>query len=272
MNIIQLLRTEKERIFQIADKREILDAMIEQIGAIEEDVRDYLIYETFVEWISYDVLKEEDLHYLFTEVLRLELLTASLGEERSQDVFLRSYASLLMATLLAKDQQVSFLTKEEVTPLLQKVGLLLARENDTRGYVDSFGSAHAIAHFADLNMIAIYHPHYNMQDAAKSLQAVTSACWKGNVYRDDEDERLTRVIIALVERGISEEMLIEWVEQTAERLDFYVQRNGYDPLYLTSRTMTMQLFKTLYFSLKMRYLFPNVQNVLYAEVSKRLAV
>ncbi len=267
-----MLQLEKERVFDTVEKEVVLDAMIRQIGVQNEEIRDRLIYQTFVEWISYDQLTEEDLRYLFTEVMRLQLLTTSLGEERSDDVFTRSYASLLMSTLLAKDQLTSFLTEEEVVPLLTNVGYLLDRENDTRGYIESFGPAHAIAHFADLNMIAIRHRYFNMTDAAKSLQAVTSACWKGTVYTDDEDERLTRVIIALVDRGISEEMLIEWVEQTAERLDFHAQRNGYDSLYLTSRTMTMQLFKTLYFSLKMRYIFPNVQNVLYAEISKRLAV
>jgi len=267
-----MLQLEKERIFETVEKERVLDAMVEKIGVRDEEIRDHLIYQTFVEWISYDQLTKEDLRYLFQEVMRLQLLTVSLGEERSTDVFTRSYASLLMSTLLAKDQLTSFLTEEEVTPLLANVGYLLDRENDTRGYVELDGPAHAIAHFADLNMIAIRHPFFNMTNAAKSLQAVTSACWKGHVYSDDEDERLARVIIALVERGISEEMLIEWVEQSSERLDFHAQRNGYDSLYLTSRTMTMQLFKTLYFSLKMRYLFPNVQNVLYAEISKRLAV
>lgn len=272
MNIEQLLRDEKETVLHDYPRADLLKEMVQQLASTNPTIRDRYVYSTFVEWISYDTITEEEMALLFRYVLEEQMLTRSLGEEKTDDVFARSYSALLMATLIAKDAMRPFLEKRQLELLFENVGYYLDRERDVRYEVGDKGLAHSVAHFADLNRVAIQHPSYSMVHSARTLQAIANNCWKGDVWTNDEDERFVSVILALVDQQIEEEMLIEWVEQMSERLSFYIQREGYTSVYLHARTMTLQLMKTLYFGLKVRHVMPKVQYVLSLEIGRHLSI
>lgn len=95
-----------------------------------------------------------------------------------------------------------------------------------------------------------------MRFAPILLQGIKNSLWKDSVYVDDEDERLVTIIEKLMAKGYPEEILIEWVEQVFDKLQFYLMEVGYTPQYFAARTNTLHFMKTLYFTLKFSQKLP----------------
>lgn len=248
----------------------LLQEMLTHIGSPDAELRDKLIYRTFIHILSDNLLRTEQLQYLFDTVTSDEFLYLKLGEELTDSVFTRSFSALLAAGILAKDAELLVLNDDRLQAFFQKIGRYLLLEKDTRGHVHDKGWAHSIAHGADLAAMTIKHPKFNLQYAPHILHALKLVTWKDTVFVDDEEERLINIIEALLARNYSEEALIEFVDQVFDKFEMHLVTQGYNEAFFSGRTCTLNLMKTLYFALKMNNIAPKLQNTIYGQVAKWL--
>lgn len=248
----------------------LLQQMLLQIGSTDAELRDQLIYRSFITLLSDNLLNSKQLQSLFNTATSEAYLYAQIGEDHTDSVFIRSFSALLVAGILAKDAELLVLEEEGLDRFFKKIGRYLLLEKDLRGYVDGKGWAHSIAHGADLASTTIKHPKFDLQYTPSILHALKLAAWKDNVYVNDEEERLVTIIESLLHRGYSEEALIEWVEQVFDQFEMHLLTQGYNPLFFSGRTCTLNMMKTLYFALKMNNQAPKLQNALYVQIAKWL--
>ncbi|WP_320940617.1 DUF2785 domain-containing protein, partial [Lysinibacillus capsici] len=212
----------------------------------------------------------QQLQYLFDTVTGEDFLYLHIGDKTEDSVFTRSFSALLVAGLLAKDAELLVLREENLEVFFKKIGRYLLLEQDTRGYVQEKGWAHSIAHGADLATTTIKHPKFDLQYAPSILHALKLVTWKETVFVNDEEERLINIVDALLLRNYSEEALIEFVEQAFDKFEMHLMTQGYNELFFSGRTCTLNFMKTLYFSLKMNNKAPQLQNTIYGQVAKWL--
>ncbi|MFJ7405069.1 MULTISPECIES: DUF2785 domain-containing protein [unclassified Lysinibacillus] len=248
----------------------LLKEMLTHIGSTDEKLRDHLIYRTFIDLLSDNLLNSQQLQYLFDTAIGEDYLYAKIGEQKEDSVFTRSFSALLVAGILAKDSELLILNETSLQSFFKKIGRYLLLEKDTRGHVEGKGWAHSIAHGADLAAMTIKHPKFDLQYAPSILHALKLATWKDVVYVNDEEERFVNIIEALLARDYSEEALSEWVEQSFDKFEMHLVTQGYNESFFSGRTCTLNAMKTLYFALKMNNQAPKLQNTLYIQVAKWL--
>lgn len=247
-----------------------LQEMLSHIGSTDAELRDQLIYRTFITLLSENLLTSYQLQYLFDTVTSEAYLYFQIGDEHSDSVFTRSFSALLIAGILAKDTELLVLEDEGLDNFFKKIGRYLLLEQDTRGHVEEKGWAHSIAHGADLATTTIKHPKFNLQYAPSILHALKLVSWKDVVFTNDEEERLVNIVEALLNRGYSEDALIEWAEQVFDKFEMHLLTQGYNESFFSGRTCTLNFMKTLFFALKMNNQAPKLQNTLYGQIAKWL--
>ncbi|MEG0449027.1 MAG: DUF2785 domain-containing protein [Lysinibacillus sp.] len=261
---------QEQQAFLLENGNSFLNQMLHHIGSADAELRDQLIYRTFVKLISDDLLAKEQMQFLFDEATNDKYLYNALGERNTDTVFTRSFSALLIANLLAKDIEAPSLDSAKLDNFFKKCGRYLLLEEDTRGFVDQKGWAHSFAHGADLAATSIRHPAFDVSKASAILHALKMSFWKGTVFVDDEEERFTAIIEALLARNVPEEVLIEWCNQLFDKFEMHLLTQGYNDQFFKGRTCTMNFAKTLYFSIKMNNLAPQLQNALYEQIAKWL--
>jgi hypothetical protein len=239
---------------------ELINNMLNNIGTIDSELRDKLIYTTFVKFIRESIFDKKQLQYIMKTCLDSDHLFYGIGDINSDSVFTRSFSTLIIASILMKDKDVRILTNDDLLLLFEKSNYYLRQENDTRGYVEEKGWAHSIAHGADLLVSLINHPTYNSTQSKEFLYTLCNCLFKGTVYTDDEDERLICIIDALFDKGLEEKELEEWLFNVFSQLEDIFVKEGYSINFFRIKTNVMNFIKTLYFRLGYKDVKGNVRN------------
>ena len=218
----------EESTWKDYDQQELLDAMMEHIGSPDPELRDELIYRQFSQIIQYgDQLSDDVLVDLLTKALGDEYLFYEIGDVGTDHIFKRSFSVLLIALILNKDLERSFIS----LPLLEKVRaellLYLDLEQDLRGYVPEKGWAHSVAHTADAIDEVVKNPKLKVQYFPAIYQALVNKAFTfADVYVADEDERLLTPIMKMLEIGLPPEIVEElftiipsFLKQQKEKID-----------------------------------------------------
>ena len=98
----------------------LLQQMLSQIGSTDAELRDHLIYRTFVTLLSDDMLNSQQLQFLFDTATSEEYVYSFIGEEHTDSVFTRSFSALLIAGILAKDAELLILEDEGLQVFFKK--------------------------------------------------------------------------------------------------------------------------------------------------------
>lgn len=216
--LIELKQTEFS--FQNINLIELTTYMLKHLGSLDSELRDKLIYRTFCKMITNNYLSQSHLKQMLATILDDKYLFKGIGLKEDDSVFTRSFSTLLIALILDADNRKDFLSQDTV--LLVKDCLLkyMLMEQDLRGYVKDKGWAHSIAHGADV-LDELVKSHKLDQGAYKNI--LTIIINKVHVYdyayHDDEDERLITPIIAMLQRGLPENDLIEYIEGISNYLE-----------------------------------------------------
>ncbi|API92489.1 membrane protein [Virgibacillus pantothenticus] len=219
----------------------LIEFMLHNIGNTNPEIRDHLIYNSFVKLILEDHLTVQQMEYLIETCLSKQYLFLNIEDGTKRDsVFTRTFSALVLAVILHKDATDRRLSAELVSRVIQASIKYLLSERDYRGYIQGKGWAHSVAHGSDLLANGILHPVFDKNDITACLRAVRECIWVEYAYIDDEDERLIQVIEALIEQGMKDMELRDWVESlqtehknahTKYRIEWNVKRFNYS-LYM----------------------------------------
>lgn len=265
MNLKEKLILIKENGYQAPHEPfQLVQEMMDNIGSLDAQLRDELIYTTLSHWIAGNTLTANELEQLVPVVLDENHLLYKLGETNTDAVFTRSFSMLVIPLLLIRHRQTPFLSKEQIHQIKEKVFYTIYKERDYRGYDEEKGWAHAIAHAADALDDLAQCSELDQNDLITILNLVYEKMTiTERVYSDGEDERLVTPVVSVLNRKILRPTYVEqWiqrfgdVEKEPEFLSAFKQKNN-----------IKNFLKSLYFRIKFHNvdtdLCPTIEHNLY---------
>lgn len=262
MQLQQLIEQSPEQIQLYVEQheKEVVKAMLEQIGATDAFTRETVNFQLFSYLISGQLLQTESYNEIANYLISNRTLLQDIHVATSDAVFTRS-ASALWLTQLLKEEQSTQRLDDATYEAIQLLAIeSLQREKDTRGYIDEKrGWADAVGVSAELCYFVLQDKRFDITKTAQMLQAISTSLWNENVFTNNEDERFIKILMAFIHKGIDEALLIEWVEQIFDRLEYYGYEAGYTQQWFTARTNILQLMKTLYFHLKFSHQYDQLR-------------
>ncbi|TCP58075.1 uncharacterized protein DUF2785 [Tumebacillus sp. BK434] len=216
MNLTQELEIIKQQEYRLAagqDLMELTHAILDQLGSTDAYLRDSLGYSTLANWLyKQDEYSLEQLREILQRVLGV--WNEGIGEKESDGVFLRSFASLVVALVLLQDNKTPFLTEEEFRTILARTVAYCQQERDFRGFVEPGGWAHAAAHVADVVDECVKHRLTGEAECELLWQGLRALIRNADfVYGAEEDERITNALLAMIDSGkVPLAKLCAWLE------------------------------------------------------------
>jgi hypothetical protein len=251
----------KEQIIN-QNLEELIKSMVDNIGTIDSELRDNLIYLSFIKLINKAYLNDMQVQNILETCLDNNHLFYGIGELNNDSVFTRSFSSLVITIILSKDKDVRFLSEKSVLRAIESSMSYLEQERDTRGYVEGKGWAHSIAHGADLLVSAIRHPNFSTGQFTRCLDTIHNCLFKDATYIDDEDERLIFAIESLIDKKMGEKMLEQWILKIFNDLETIHRNEGFSLNYFRKKMNTMNFLKTLYFRLGFKNIGSNARDLI----------
>lgn len=265
MNLKEKLILIKENGYQAPPEPfQLVQEMMNNIGSLDAQLRDELIYTTLSHWIPGNVLTANELEQLVPVVLDQNHLLFRLGETNTDSVYTRSFSMLVIPLLLIRHRQTTFLSKEQIHQIKDKVFYTIHKERDYRGYDEEKGWAHAIAHAADALDDLAQCSELDQNDLITILNLVYEKMTiTERVYSDGEDERLVTPVVSVLNRKILRPTYVEqWIQRFAD-----VEK---EPEFLSAfkqKNNIKNFLKSLYFRIKFHNvdtdLCPTIEHTLY---------
>lgn len=223
--------------------------MVTHIGSTDPELRDELIFMSFVHLIiERNQLNASVLDELLTTCLD-DLLMKGLGENGTDTVFTRAFTTLLMSLIIYRDNEDNYLSSTKVKATKDHVITYLKREQDVRGFVPGKGWAHSVAHVADLVDELVKNPKVDKDVYPKLLQPLLDkVLTSDSVYLHGEDERILIPTMEMLDRGLDELILENWIQSANEHLKSQqesLSQQNYWFLHANLKTF----LKSLYFEL-----------------------
>ncbi|MFF5994965.1 DUF2785 domain-containing protein [Lysinibacillus sp. KU-BSD001] len=258
-----LAQSLEERQAYINEHPTVLQDMLAHIGDPNGELRDQLNYRLFMELLSANQIPHAQLEHIAVTLVQEAGLLYGLDEVNTDAVYTRSFAALWLTAILHADRQLRILPSDTIQAITMSAVKLFQRERDLRSFVsETHGWAHSVAHVSDLAVALIQHPDFSMHNAPQLLQGIKAAFWKGYVFTDDEEERFTKIVEAIIAKGFEEDVLVEWVEQVFDRLEMSAYERGYTQEWFKARTNILHFMKNLYFTLKFSNRYDKLRGVI----------
>jgi len=245
---LQAIAANEYRVPDNVDHWQVTQDMLIHIGSLDPELRDDLIYSTLIKWEEADRYTADQYRAILTTTLDQQHAFLGLGEREGDAVFTRSFSILAGVIPIYTHRQQPFLTPAEVRGALDRVLDYFARETDLRGYVESKGWAHAVAHTADLLDEFALCTEIDRAGLLRILDAIrVKAAATETIYIAEEDERLAYATLSLLSRDLlSESEVADWIKGFApiERVGEWRQRH----------LNTKHFLRSLYFQAKYRHI------------------
>lgn len=265
-NKLQALQNNDLATLTPTETEALLEEFLANMGHPDPQLRDSLIYSTFVKIFQANLLSENQWHHVVKHCLSDQGLYHHLGDTNSDTVFTRSFSALFLVVSLIADSQTPFLSQDQFGEVLHKTTRYFQQELDVRGFVPQKGWAHAIAHGADLLGAVASHPKFEAAQSEKILAAIQNFLLSPHPsLKDQEEIRLAATIPLLLDKGLSITVLTQWLEALfngIEALDY--GDSFYSEQHYTAwqtRYNVINFLKAVYFKLKETY--PDVAGVAY---------
>ncbi|MCF6164577.1 hypothetical protein LROSL1_2059 [Furfurilactobacillus rossiae] len=205
----KLTRLRKENPPTVNDS--LLAAMLDNIGNLNSVLRDQLIYSSFAQWIDDGTISNERAVWLLRQVQQRNLLFSGIHERQNDAIYTRTFAALLLTSLVARDARAPFLTANMRTHLFEDATQYLQLEKDLRGLTEH-GWAHAFGHDGDLLYYVCYHPKFPTRLIPQALAGISHGIMLPNGFTAGEGSRLDNCLVALLAQDrITESQLLNWL-------------------------------------------------------------
>ena len=192
---------------------ELTTEIFSYLSSIDPDLRDDIGYIVYANWLEKGKYTQDEIaKHIHTLLGNLEI---GIGETETDNVFLRSFSVLFLAEIIHNDNKASQISKNPIQEILEKGLAYLQSEKDPRGYVETKGWAHALAHTADLMRVLAENEHTGLVEHKQILNGiverlVTASDW---VYIHGEDDRLSAAVLSILRQDMLPTSTIkEWAE------------------------------------------------------------
>lgn len=215
----------KEKLKRIEDNNYLLEddgnyftlglEMLENIGSLDPELRDELIYGTLFNWISKSRFTSEELKVLLNISLDSSHLFYKLYDKEEDAVFKRAFSVLVVALIVNEHRKENFLLEEMLYEVKDKLIEYMLNEGDVRGYVEVKGWGHSAAHTADALDELVQCICFNKTDLIDILNSIKAkVCIGYYVYIDEESERMVTVVENAFNRKIiSNSEIVGWLQE-----------------------------------------------------------
>lgn len=214
----------KEKLIKVKNNNYLLEKqenyfplgleMMDNIGSLDSELRDSLIYVTLYHWISKERFTNEQLKHLLNISLDNSHLFYKLHDKDDDAVFKRTFSVLIVALIIYEHRKDNFLSEEILYEVKDKLLEYMLNERDVRGYVEVKGWAHSAAHTADALDELVQCSSFNKTDLLDILNYIKAKVSIGYyVYVDEESERMVTAVVNSFNREIlSNSEIIEWLQ------------------------------------------------------------
>lgn len=220
--------------------------MLEHIGVTDSYLRDKLIYSTFYHLIKKECLSHTQLQKLLLESISEKYLLYRIHSADEDAVFTRAFTTLLIVLIIDADTNHNFLSQTDISNVKDQLILYMNNEHDFRGYVQNHGWAHSIAHASDTFEALVRSPKLETLHYEEILQTLLNkVCVHSIYYKYEEDERLVYPIVAMLQNGLKEEVLLLALHDLVAQLPVKKQTlhiESYEFLYGNIKSFLRSLF------------------------------
>jgi hypothetical protein len=160
-------------------------------------LRDEIGYTLTERWVRAGTLDDD----LLRELVDLHLVNATegLGEPEGDGVFLRAFAALHLALLVARDTAEPYLDDARRAAIVDTTLELIAFEQDRRGWIEGKGWAHVVAHAADVVRRLAENDGLVPEQHAALLETIDAGRGGPNAW--GENDRLAAALQSLARRA-----------------------------------------------------------------------
>ncbi|MFB9770208.1 DUF2785 domain-containing protein [Lactiplantibacillus modestisalitolerans] len=128
-----------------------LQTLLTGVGSVDPKVRDRGVRYLLNEAVQLQLLRPDQLGAIFDYLVTDDVLFAHIDQPTNDAVFQRSYAIVLLSLLVYVHYTgLTFLTDARIQKLVAQTNTYLVLEQDTRGFVQDKGWAHAYTHLGNL--------------------------------------------------------------------------------------------------------------------------
>lgn len=210
-----------------ADRRlsDLTAELTELLGTPDSELRE-LALAVLCTWIERGVY--DDLLPGLGDGIATGLLTG-IGERGTDSVFRRSFSALVVAEVIDRDTRRPRVSRTKVHEWGDKLATWFLMERDERGWIDSQGWAHAIAHGADAFGALARSPHCGPGELLVVLDVIGDRVTRKSdaVWYSGEPDRLAMATLQVFRRGLVPNELVDaWLERIA--IAARPRRNGTD--------------------------------------------
>jgi Protein of unknown function (DUF2785) len=173
------------------------------LGDPRPALRDGIAFEALSKWMRAAQLDVATLRKL------RDRLTAGLDAKDAAG-FRAPFSALVMSEIARTDRIKPWMTAEEREALVQTAARYLPSVKDYRGFSDTEGWRHGVAHGADFVLQLSLNPGINKPQLDRLLEAVASQVSPPGApaYHNAEPERLAQPVFYIAQRGMHDET--EW--------------------------------------------------------------
>jgi hypothetical protein len=186
--------------YEVADasrrQRLALD-LVECLGAPDPTLRDGLAFEALARWMRADALTAD------TRATLLARLQGDLADaSQAGPGFRAPFAALVLSEVARTDRIAAWMTPEQRAGLVVNAAAYVEGVRDYRGFDETEGWRHGVAHGSDLLMQLALNRALDGKQLDRILLAVASqVAPAGHFYIYGEPERLARPVIFVLQRG-----------------------------------------------------------------------
>ncbi len=196
---LEILKARKWQLADDASRQTLAIDLLDCLGVPDPVLRDELAFEALSAWMRAKQLSADTLRHVNNE------LQANL-KESEPDVagFRKPFAALTLAEVARTDRMQKFLSDDELDQLVTTGTKYLTSVRDYRGFSQTEGWRHGVAHAADLMLQLALNPRLSRAQADRLLTAIASqiAPPGEHFYHYHEGERLMAPVFYIARKTL----------------------------------------------------------------------
>lgn len=252
MTIEELIEKYKNKLPDKQVTEEEFKLMISNIGNPNANIRE----DNFDLIARLIISGKLDNHQMLQLLEHCEFVLSSVNESDTEHLVLdRSFSALIIGIIVEYLEEHDQLPQDVYEKIINLAIDYMSKETDVRGYVQGIGWMHSVAHGSDLLATCVRSKYYSGDCVKVILKVIAKKLCQLNTdlscYIDDEDERQAFIIEALLEKGLTDQELSNWISELFVKVN-QTDLNQSEEIYLSYfriRKNIKDFLKTLYFRL-----------------------